>query len=46
MNEDNWEMNCKCGSKNCRKIIKNFKYLPKKIQQKYIKLKIVPDYNL
>lgn len=46
MDEDKWEMDCVCQSKNCRKRIKDFKYLPKEIQQKYIKLGIVPDYIL
>ena len=34
--DDNWEMDCMCKSKNCRKKIGDFKYLPKKIQRKYI----------
>ena len=46
MDEDDWEMNCMCQSKNCRKIIRDFKYLPKEIQQKYISLGIVPKYIL
>ena len=46
MDEDDWELDCKCGSKNCRKRIKDFKYLPKKLRQKYIKLRIVPEYIL
>lgn len=46
MDEDDWEMDCTCQSKNCRKKIRDFKYLPKKIQQKYIKLRIVPRYIL
>lgn len=46
MDEDNWELNCLCKSKNCRKRIRDFKYLPKKIQKKYIKLRIVPNYIL
>jgi hypothetical protein len=46
MDEDEWEMDCLCNEKNCRKRIKDFKYLPKKIKQKYIKLKIVPKYVL
>lgn len=44
MNEDDWEMECKCGSKNCRRRIRDFKYLPEKIQKKYLDLKIVPKY--
>ena len=46
MNEDEWEMDCMCKSKNCRKKIRDFKYLPKEIQQKYIELEIVPKYIL
>ncbi len=46
MNEDDWEMDCKCGSKNCRKIIRDFKHLPKLLQKKYTKLGIVPKYNI
>ncbi len=33
INEDNWKMRCNCGSKICRKIIKDFKYLPKNIKK-------------
>jgi len=44
MNEDEWEMDCSCGSKSCRKRIRDFKFLPKKTQQKYIKLGIAPKY--
>ena len=46
MDEDDWTMVCNCGSENCRGIIKDFKYLPTPIQEKYIKLEIVPDYIL
>ncbi|MFH1682238.1 MAG: SET domain-containing methyltransferase [Candidatus Woesearchaeota archaeon] len=44
MAEDRWEMNCSCGSKNCRKLIRDFKHLPKKVKQKYLKTGIVPEY--
>ena len=46
MDEDYWEMNCSCRSGNCRKLIRDFKYLQKSFQQKYIKLGIVPKYIL
>lgn len=46
MDEDDWTMECTCGSQNCRKTIMDFKYLPKNVQQRYIKLGIVPDYIL
>lgn len=44
MDEDLWTMKCKCQSKNCRRIIKDFKYLPKRIRDKYIKMGIVQDF--
>lgn len=42
--ESGWEKKCNCGSKDCRKIIRDFKHLPKSVQKKYIKLGIVPNY--
>lgn len=45
-NEGRWQMDCHCGSKNCRRKIKDFKHLPEKIKKKYIKLRIVPKYIL
>jgi SET domain-containing protein len=44
MDEDDWELNCNCGSKNCRGRIRDFKYLPANIQKKYLALGIVPKY--
>lgn len=46
MDEDDWEMDCKCQSKNCRKRIRDFKYLPKETQQAYMVWGIVPKYIL
>ncbi len=44
--DDSWQMECNCGSKNCRKIIKGFHSLPKNTQKKYLDLNMVPDYIL
>lgn len=44
--DDIWTMRCNCGSKNCRKVVKSFNKLPKKLQSTYIKEKIVPKYIL
>lgn len=44
MDEDDWEMDCLCGSPKCRGRIRDFKYLPNDIQRKYIDLEIVPEY--
>ncbi len=44
MDEDCWTMKCKCGSKKCRGIVKDFKYLPKDLQKKYLDLDIVQKF--
>ncbi len=46
MDEDEWEMDCICGRQNCRGRIRDFKYLPKDVQEKYIKLAVVPEFIL
>lgn len=42
--DDFWTMNCNCGERNCRKIIKQFRLLPKALKIKYRRQKVVPDY--
>lgn len=42
--KNSWKMECHCHSPNCRKIIREFKFLPKQTQIKYIKLNVVPPY--
>jgi len=44
--DDIWEMICNCGEKNCRKVVKRFNTLNKKLKDKYIDLGIVPKYIL
>lgn len=44
--DDVWHMKCNCGSKNCRKIIKNFYSLPLATRHKYINNGMVPRYIL
>jgi len=46
MAEDNWEMDCLCGTRNCRGRIRDFKYLPVEIQKQYLLAKVVPEYIL
>lgn len=31
-----WEMQCNCGAKNCRKVIRGIQYLPEEIFNKYM----------
>lgn len=45
MCDEPWTMECKCGSKNCRKLIKEYKFLPKSLKKFYLELGFVPDYN-
>jgi hypothetical protein len=40
------EMNCLCGSPVCRGRIGDFLLLPRGLQEKYVRLGIVPDYVL
>lgn len=44
MDEDYWVMQCMCGEANCRKTIKDFKYLPLQAKQKYLNLNIVQKF--
>lgn len=41
MDEDSYEMECKCGKSSCRKLVTDFKYLPNEIRKKYLDLGIV-----
>lgn len=41
-----WEMECFCGSINCRGIIRDFKFLPEETKTRYIAIGIVPDFVL
>lgn len=44
MDEDYWEMQCGCGSVNCRKTIRDFKYLPSHVKRKYLELNVVQKF--
>ena len=51
MTEDHpyWRLKCKCGNKECRKVIGAFKNMPEKIRKKYkgyISSWLVKKYNL
>jgi len=41
-----WTCKCRCDSKNCRKIINQFRTLPKSVQEFYLKNKFAPDFIL
>lgn len=40
--DDLWEMKCTCGEKNCRKVIRSIRYIPRRQFKKY--LPYVPTY--
>jgi hypothetical protein len=44
MDEDCWEMECRCGEENCRRLVRDFKHLPYEVQQKYLVLGVVPGF--
>ena len=44
MDEDDFTMNCLCGSPGCRKKIADGKYLPEDVWRKYEALGILPEY--
>ncbi len=44
MAEEHWEMDCACGVPSCRSRVRDFKYIPAPLQQKYIQLGMVPDF--
>ena len=46
MDEDDWEMDCLCGTPTCRGRIRDFKYLSRELQQRYIQLGIVAAFCL
>ena len=44
MSDNSWTMECGCSANNCRKIVKDFHYLPANVKQKYLELGIVQEF--
>jgi len=44
--EEQWTMKCKCKSPNCRKVVDQFKFLPRSVQKYYLDNKFAPDFIL
>lgn len=42
--DDFWVMRCRCGTKSCRGVVKNYTFLPPKVLKRYIKQDILPLY--
>ncbi len=45
MNDEQWTMQCRCGAKCCRLVIKEYRFIPESLKDHYLKLGFVPDYN-
>jgi SET domain-containing protein len=45
MDEDDFEMPCRCGVASCRGVVRDFKHLPEGLKRRYVGLGIVPEYN-
>lgn len=46
MDENDWELECRCGSALCRGVIRDYKTLPDALKKRYRELGIVPAYLL
>lgn len=44
MDEDLWEMACRCGQPECRGVVRDFKYLPARLRMRYMAMGIVSDF--
>lgn len=44
MLERDWELACRCGAPNCRGTVRDFDFLPKKLQSHYLSLEIVQSF--
>jgi hypothetical protein len=44
MQENHWTMECRCGEGYCRKIITDFRLIPKEAQRRYLALGVVQDF--
>jgi hypothetical protein len=44
MDEDLWTMECRCGDARCRRVVRDFKYLPARARARYLALGVVPDF--
>lgn len=45
MDEDDFEMPCRCSAATCRGMVRDFKHLPDESKRRYVELGVVPAYN-
>lgn len=46
MSRDRWRMACRCGARGCRGLVREFRFLPPTVRDRYVSLGIVPAYVL
>jgi SET domain-containing protein len=46
LNNPHERITCRCGAKNCRRVIGNFSELPQDLQQRYLELRVVGDFAI
>lgn len=44
--DDVWTMQCNCGSRRCRGIVRNVAKLPERVRSRYLKLGCIPQFIL
>jgi agmatinase len=44
MDEDHWTMECRCGSRRCRGVIRDFKWLPNDVKRELLRRDVVPSF--
>ncbi|ATB29942.1 SET domain-containing protein [Melittangium boletus] len=46
MSEDLETMECRCCTRSCRGVVRDFRYLPPEVRHRYLSLGLVPDFIL
>jgi hypothetical protein len=44
MDDGLWSLDCLCGSRECRGTVKDFKHLPRRVQERYLDLGVVQGF--
>lgn len=44
MDDGLWSLECRCGHRECRGIVRDFKHLPRRVQERYLDLGVVQGF--
>lgn len=44
MDDGLWSLECRCGHRDCRGLIEDFRHLPRRVQQRYLELGVVQGF--